>query len=204
MKKPAPVSAISLCFMLLSVPDLYIIGGPNGAGKTTTALRVFPALGVTAFINADIIAQGIAPLNVESAARAAGRIMLAEMESHLSRRDNFALETTLASRTLAAFVGRCKDAGYDFILIYVWLESADLAVQRVAKRVSTGGHNIPEDVIRRRYERGRANFFELYQPMADRWVVVDNSGEFSVEVARVTDGEMVILQPETWEIISGS
>ncbi|HEX9995830.1 MAG TPA: hypothetical protein VGB45_01695 [Abditibacterium sp.] len=89
------------------MPDLYIISGPNGAGKTTTALRLFPRLGVTAFVNADIIAQGISPLDVESAARDAGRIMLAEMECHLSRNDDFALETTLASRTLAPFVKRC-------------------------------------------------------------------------------------------------
>ncbi|HEX8463383.1 MAG TPA: AAA family ATPase, partial [Abditibacterium sp.] len=136
------------------MPDLYIIAGPNGAGKTTTALRVFPRLGVTAFVNADIIAQGLSPLNVELAARDAGRIMLSEMERHLAAGDDFALETTLASRTLAPFVRRCKENGYRFILIYVWLESSDLAVNRVAKRVRAGGHNIPEDVIRRRYERG--------------------------------------------------
>ncbi len=182
--------------------DLYIIGGPNGAGKTTTALRVFPRLGVTHFVNADMIAQGLSPLNVESAARAAGRIMLDEMEERLVGNEDFALETTLASRTLAPFVRRCKDAGFRFILIYVWLESPDLAVQRVAKRVSSGGHNIPEDTIRRRYERGRANFFSLYQELADRWAVIDNSGDFAVEVAQFEDGNLDILQPETWKLIS--
>ena len=141
--------------------DLYIIGGPNGAGKTTTALRVFPRLGVSAFINADLIAQGFSPLDVEGAARAAGRIMLSEMERHLARGDDFALETTLASRSLVPFIRRCKDAGYRFNLIYVWLRDADLAVRRVARRVASGGHNIPEDVIRRRYERGRENFNRL-------------------------------------------
>lgn len=184
------------------MPDLYIIGGPNGAGKTTTALRIFPRLGVTAFINADIIAHGLSPLNVESAAREAGRIMLAEMERHLARGDDFALETTLASRTLTPFAARCKDAGYRFILIYVWLQNADLAVERVARRVIAGGHDIPEEVIRRRYERGRANFFGLYKDLADEWSIEDNSGVESVTVARRNDGELEILQPEIWRIIS--
>jgi len=184
------------------MPDIYIIGGPNGAGKTTTALRVFPALGVTRFINVDMIAQGLNPLDVDKAARAAGRIMLAEMEDRLAAREDFALETTLASRTLAPFVERCKASGYRFVLIYVWLESANMAVRRVAKRVASGGHHIPEETIRRRYERGRANFFDLYQPLAYEWVVLDNSGDFSVDVARF-DGELIdILQPETWKLIS--
>ncbi|RYX82316.1 Zeta toxin family protein [bacterium] len=184
------------------MPDLYIISGPNGAGKTTTAMRVFPSLGVTHFINADMIAQGISPLDVDSAARAAGRLMLEEMEECLANKGDFALETTLASRTLASFVKRCKEADYRFILIYVWLQSADLAVERVAKRVRAGGHNIPEETIRRRYERGRANFFSLYKDMADEWVVFDNTSPQPVTVASMNDGQMEILQPQTWEIIS--
>ncbi len=184
------------------MPDLYIIGGPNGAGKTTTALHIFPRLGVRAFINADLIAQGLSPLNVESAAREAGRIMLSEMERHLARGDDFALETTLASRSLAPFAARCKDAGYRFILIYVWLRDAELAVERVAKRVQSGGHNIPEEVIRRRYERGRANFFGLYKALADKWSVEDNSSAQTMTIARMNEGEVEVLQPEIWRIIS--
>jgi predicted ABC-type ATPase len=87
-------------------------------------------------------------------------------------------------------------------LIYIWLESAELAMQRVAKRVRAGGHNIPEEVIGRRYERGRANFFDLYAPLADEWSIANNSGAESVTVARMSDGELEILQPETWRIIS--
>ncbi len=186
------------------MPDLYIIGGPNGAGKTTTALRIFPRLGVRAFINADIIAHGLSPLDVEGAAREAGRIMLAEMERHLARGDDFALETTLASRTLAPFVRRCQDAGYRFILIYVWLRDADLAVERVAKRVKSGGHNIPYEVIRRRYERGLKNFFDLYSPLADSWTVLDNTGETTLFVAQggrelATD----VLLLDTWQSMQG-
>ncbi len=136
------------------------------------------------------------------AARAAGRVMLEEMDARLAAGDDFALETTLASRTLTPFVRRCKAAVYRFILIYVWLESADLAVARVAKRVQSGGHNIPEDIIRRRYERGRANFFDLYSELADRWTIVDNTPPVSVTIARMDDGEVEILQPQIWEVIS--
>ena len=188
--------------MLPSVPDIYLIGGPNGAGKTTTALRIFPALGVTHFINADAIAQGLSPLDVAGAARAAGRLMLEQMETRLGNGDDFALESTLASRSLAPFIGRCKDASYHFILFYVWLRDADLAVERVAQRVESGGHDIPDDVIRRRYERGRRNFFELYQPLADEWSVWNNSGRDSVEIARGTLETAEILQPDVWESIS--
>ena len=190
--------------MLSSVPDVYIIGGPNGAGKTTSALRTFPALGVRHFINADAIAAGLSPLDVAGAARAAGRLMLEQMEMRLGNGDDFALESTLASRSLAPFVERCKAAGYRFTLIYVWLDSADLAVERVAQRVKSGGHDIPADVIRRRYERGKKNFFELYGPLADRWSVWNNSGEESIEVARGTLGTEEILQPDVWESISNS
>ena len=142
-----------ICVMLSSVPDIYLIGGPNGAGKTTNALRIFPALGVRHFINADAIAQGLSPLDVAGAARATGRLMLEQMEMRLARGDNFALESTLASRSLAPFIVRCKAAGYKFTLIYVWLRDEDLAVQRV----KSGGHDIPGDVIRRRYV-GATNF----------------------------------------------
>lgn len=184
------------------MPDLYLIGGQNGAGKTTAALRVFPALGVANFVNADMIAQGLSPLDVTKAARAAGRVMLEQMELHLNRGDDFALESTLASRSLAPFVGRCKGAGYRFTLIYVWLRSAELAVERVENRVRTGGHDIPDDVIRRRYERGRTNFFELYLPLADEWSVWDNSEDYTITVAHKRAGVEEVLQPDIWEIIS--
>jgi len=186
------------------VPDVYLIGGPNGAGKTTTALRIFPALGVTHFINADAIAQGLSPLDVAGAARAAGRLMLEQMETRLARGDDFALESTLASRSLAPFVQRCKTAGYRFTLIYVWLRNADLAVERVSGRVAAGGHDIPDDVIRRRYERGGRNFFELYRPLADEWFVLNNSDNSTVDVARKLGGIEEIMQPELWETISKS
>ena len=199
MKKTAPACSLLLIYAL-EVPDLYIISGPNGAGKTTTALKTFPDLGVTTFVNADIIAQGISPLDVDSAARAAGRLMLQEMENHLKNGRTFALETTLASRTLSSFIARCQQADFTFILIYVWLENADLAVKRVAKRVQSGGHNIPEEIIRRRYERGLKNFFDLYSPLADSWTVLDNSDEETVFVAQ--GGRQLstdVMIAETWQ-----
>ncbi len=124
------------------------------------------------------------------------------MEMRLARGDDFALESTLASRSLAPFVERCKDANYNFILFYVWLRDEELAVQRVAQRVESGGHDIPDDVIRRRYERGLSNFFELYQPLADEWFVLDNSGDLSIDVARKMGGIEEILQSQLWETFS--
>ena len=184
------------------MPTLYIVGGPNGAGKTTTALKLFPQLGVTQFVNADLIAQGISPLNVEAQARTAARIMLEIMEELSNSDRDFALETTLASRSLYSFATECQSKGFQFHLIYIWLASPELAVQRVAKRVRSGGHNIPENVIRRRYERGRANFYNLYRPIADTWTVLDNSGE---QTKLVAEGEKELMTqvffPDIWQTI---
>lgn len=128
--------------------------------------------------------------------------MLEQMEMRLANCDDFALESTLASRSLAPFIARCRDSGYRFTLIYIWLRDAHLAVERVAQRVKSGGHDIPDAVIRRRYERGRKNYFELYRPLADKWSVWNNSDEKSVEVANGTFGTEEILQPDIWESIS--
>ncbi len=117
--------------------------------------------------------------------------------------ENFAFETTLAARTLAQFLRKCKAQGYRINLIYVWLESAELAVNRVAKRVASGGHNIPEDIIRRRYERGRRNFVELYLPVADRFQAYDNSGNNNSLIAYRSDlnQKIIIIKLDIWNQI---
>lgn len=186
-----------------AVPELFIIGGPNGAGKTTTALTLFPRLGITEFVNADAIAAGLSPLNPEGQARAAGRLMLERLEELSRANQDFALETTLASRSFAPFARECQQRGYTFKLVYVWLKDTELALNRVARRVASGGHNIPDDIVRRRYERGRINFFELYRPLADEWAVLDNSGNAAQLVARGGVGqEDEILLPDIWALIA--
>lgn len=157
------------------MPLLYVIGGANGSGKTTTALSILPSLGITEFVNADAIATGLSPLNPESMAVQAGRLMLDRLRTLADAGTDFAFETTLAARSFAPFLQACKNSGYTVGLLYFWLRSPDLAVERVRARVASGGHAIPTDVIQRRYERGRRNLISLYLPLCDEWFILDNS-----------------------------
>lgn len=160
------------------MPNVYLIGGANGSGKTTVAKRILPTfLEVLEYVNADEIATGLSPFNPESVAIQAGRLMLERLEDLKESNANFAFETTLAARNFARFLQKCKDSGYTVNLIYFWLETPELAIERVRRRVASGGHNIPEDVIRRRYERGRTNVIQLYLPLCDTWIIYNNSND---------------------------
>lgn len=187
------------------MPSLYVIGGANGSGKTTVALTVLPRfLQVFEYVNADAIAAGLSPLNPESMAMQSGWLMRERLQVLAETGVDFAFETTLAARTFAQFMSVCKTRGYRINLIYLWLPSADLAVERVARRVSSGGHHIPEEVVRRRYERGLKNLVELYLPIADGWMIFDNSGESLRLVAkRLIDESLTIYIPIIWERIYG-
>lgn len=167
------------------MPNLYILAGPNGAGKTTAAYTLLPQfLDVIEFVNADEIARGLSPFNVDSVAFEAGRLMLQRIDNLLKKGTGFAFETTLSTRSYVQTIRRAKEAGYTVTLIFVYLSSAELAVNRVAKRVSMGGHNIPANVIYRRYERALSNLFTLYLPICDSFLIVNNSGEEPVEIAK--------------------
>ncbi len=185
------------------MPNLYIIGGANGAGKTTTALKLLPHfLECYEYVNADSIAQALSPFKPESVAIQAGRLMLKRLHDLTASQVDFAFETTLASRSFVPFIKECKNKGYRINLIYLWLENAELAVERVRRRVEAGGHNIPEDVIRRRYETGRRNFHRLYLSLASEWVAYDNSAEAPLMVA--TGGmntKTIIYNQSTWSKI---
>jgi predicted ABC-type ATPase len=160
----------------MDAPVVIMVAGPNGAGKSSIAPGLLAdALGVTEYVNADVIARGISGFNPDGAAVGAGRIMLARLDELADERQSFAFETTGASRSFASRLRMLRRGGYFFILVYVWVDSADIAVERVAKRVTLGGHSVPEDTIRRRYMRGLGNFFDLYQPLADEWQFYDNS-----------------------------
>jgi len=158
------------------MPNLIVIAGPNGAGKSTVAPTLLrDLLGIDEFVNADVIARGLSAFDPESAAIQAGRIMLQRLRELAQQRADFAFETTLASRVFAPWVAGLAESGYLFRLVYLWVESAELCITRIAERVRTGGHDIPHDVVRRRYSAGLRNFFELYRPLAETWQVYDNS-----------------------------
>lgn len=155
---------------------IYIIAGCNGAGKTTASYIVLPKmLGCKEFVNADEIARGLSPFNPESVAIAAGKLMLQRMNDLLSDGNDFAFETTLASKYYAKFIRLAQDKGYFATLLYFWLPTPEQAIDRVGMRVRNGGHNIPEAVIRRRYANGICNLKNLYIPICDYWTIFDNS-----------------------------
>ena len=156
--------------------NLYIISGCNGAGKTTASYTVLPEiLGCKEFVNADEIAHGLSPFNAASVAIEAGRLMLQRIEDLLTRDESFSIETTLATRSYVKLVQRAKKQGYRVSLLYFWLSSPELAMRRVAERVSKGGHDIPKSTITRRYASGIKNLFKLFVPLVDYWAVFDNS-----------------------------
>jgi predicted ABC-type ATPase len=158
------------------MPNLYIISGCNGAGKTTASYAMFPEiLDCKEFINADEIAKGLSPFQPEAVAIEAGRLMLTRMNEMLLLQEDFAIETTLATKSYANFIRRAQEAGYFVTLIYFWLESPELAIRRVEQRVRFGGHNVAGDVIVRRYFAGMRNLFSIFVPISDYWILIDNS-----------------------------
>lgn len=159
-----------------SSPQVVVVAGPNGAGKSTAAPSLLQGpLRVEEFVNADVIAQGLSSFRPEVAALQAGRILLKRIEGLAARRLDFAFETTLASRSFAPWIRRLVSTGYSFSLVFLWVPTADIALARVRERFLAGGHTIPEDVVRRRYDAGLRNFFGLYQKLASRWHFYDNA-----------------------------
>lgn len=162
----------------MNSPILYIIAGCNGAGKTTASMSVLPeVLNCREFVNADEIAKGLSPFKPEEMAVQAGKLMLQRIEYLLSQHATFAIETTLATKSYKNLVKRAKAAGYKVILLFFWLSSPQMAEMRVAQRVASGGHNIPNDVIHRRYRPGLRNLFEIFVPIVDSWSLYDNNAE---------------------------
>ena len=156
---------------------ILIIAGPNGAGKTTFAEEFLPnEANCPAFVNADLIAAGLSPFRPDAAAFAAGRLMLREIERHALAGESFAFETTLSGRHYATRIPGWQAAGYRVKLFFLRLASPELAIARVRQRVQAGGHDVPEPVIRRRFQAGWLNFSGLYKQIVDEWALYDNSG----------------------------
>jgi len=183
-------------------PQVIIIAGPNGAGKSTLApFLLRDRFGPTEYVNADTIALGLSAFQPEKVAIESGRIMLKRLHDLAQQRMSFAFESTLASRSYAPWISRLCRQGYNFHLLFLWLLSPDLAVQRVRERVRLGGHDVPEEVIRRRYRQGVRNFFRLYQRLTETWGVYENSVSSAPLMLATGMRETIsaIEQPDLWQ-----
>jgi len=181
---------------------LYIIAGCNGAGKTTASFTILPEiLDCQEFVNADEIARGLSPFQPEKVSFEAGRIMLQRIQELLSENVNFAFETTLSTRSFVNYVKKAKSEGYETTLLFFWLNSEKLAIERVKVRVMEGGHNIPTKTIIRRYHRGLTNFFKLYKGLVDNWMFINNSGSEYQQIAQGSKESEIIFQQPNWDKI---
>lgn len=175
--------ALGIC-TLNEMKTLYIIAGCNGAGKTTASLTMLPEIWkCREFVNADEIAKGLSPFNPEGVAIEAGRLMLQRIDVLLQGNESFSIETTLSTRSYTKLIDKAHSQGFYVNLLFFWLNSPQAAIKRVAKRVSEGGHNIPSDVIIRRYVLGIENLFNLFMAKVDNWMIVDNSQNPRVIIA---------------------
>lgn len=184
-----------------------IIAGPNGAGKSTCGPDLLKKhFAISELVNADTIASGLSAFQPDAVAIEASRLMLKRIKYLAENGKNFAFETTLASRTFFPWLKRLKQQHYEFTLIYFWLPNAELAVERVAERVRSGGHSVPEDTVKRRYYSSVRNFFSLYQPIADNWAIFDNSEKDSPLI--IAEGNtlynVTVRQRKQWESMQRS
>ena len=184
-------------------PNLYVIAGPNGAGKTTFAKQFLHNYAeCREFVNADLIADGLSPFSPESAAILAGRLMLERIKELANQRKDFGFETTLSGKACAGFLKDSKKIGYRIHIFLLWVRSVDIALERVADRVKMGGHNVPEDVIRRRYNKGLSNFNRIYRALSDSWAIFDNSTSIPQLIVYEEDGEMTAFDSDLFSFIS--
>lgn len=185
------------------MPRLYIISGCNGAGKTTASYSLLPEmLECSEFVNSDEFAKGLSPFDPSKASIQASRYMLMKIRYLLKKQRDFAVETTLATRTLLKTAKMAQSAGYTVTLLYFWLRSPEMAIERVKARVEAGGHDIPVDTIIRRYHVGIDYFFHFYSPICERWILADNSQiPFRVIAEGSKDEVINIRDEETYQKI---
>jgi predicted ABC-type ATPase len=184
------------------MPNLYIISGCNGAGKTTASFTVLPEmLACKEFVNADEIARGLSPFQPESVAIQAGKIMLSRIEELLGQKKDFAIETTLTTRSYLQMIKRAQQQGYHVTLLFFWLDDVKLAIKRVEHRVAEGGHHIPEEIIKRRYFKGIKNLM-LFIESVNNWFVINNSIKPLKFIAEGDQNEIIIFDDESWKILS--
>ena len=185
--------------------NIYIIAGCNGAGKTTASYTILPEiLNCKEFVNADEIAKGLSPFQPEKVAFESGRIMLERIDVLLNSDESFAFETTLSTKTYKQRLLKAKDLGFTIKLLFFWLPSIEMAINRVAIRVSEGGHNIPSDIIARRYKRGIENLFKIYLPLCDSFLILDNEEEPLVIAKGIINQKIEIMNEVKWNLINST
>jgi predicted ABC-type ATPase len=181
-------------------PNVYIIAGCNGVGKTTFGSSfLFQMVQCSQFINADAIARGLNPLNPESVAMSAGRMLTEQIRSACDQKFDFCFETTLAGKNWVREITKMKHSGYCVHIHFLWIPEPQTAVARIKERVRHGGHHIPEDVVLRRYSRGIQNFLDLYGPISDTWTFYDNSDSVASLIASTDQHRLSILNPALFE-----
>ncbi len=184
-------------------PTVYVIAGPNGAGKTTFAVDFLPNLaGCRNFVNADLIARGLSPFDVDAVAIEAGRVFLRQIRAQIAAGRSFAFETTLAGLAYARMVRSMRQKGYHVRIYYLWIPTVQLTLKRIAERVKRGGHDIPADTARRRYGKGLANLFRHYLPLADYAAIFDNSSAIPALVYEKTIGGERVVLPAVFRTIA--
>ena len=185
--------------------NVYIIAGPNGSGKTTFATMFLPDyVKCPNFVNADLIAKGLAPFEPRSAAIKAGKLVLQQIHEFADRGVDFAFETTLSGKSYVKLLTELKAKGYGLHLFFLWIPSPELAIERIKDRVREGGHNVPPKDVRRRFIRGINNFFKLYESLFDSWMLFDNSKAKPLLIAKRKNGHMELNNEELFKIIQSS
>lgn len=182
--------------------NVYIIAGPNGAGKTTFAKMFLPEyVNCPNFVNADLIASGLAPFEPRAAAIKAGKLVLQQIHEFAERGADFAFETTLAGTSYARLLKELKKERYHIHLFLLWIPSPDLAIQRIKDRVKDGGHDVPAEDVKRRFFRGINNFFKIYEPILDSWMMFDNSKAKPVLIAKRKNNHKEVIDHELFNNI---
>ena len=182
--------------------NVYIIAGPNGSGKTTFAKKFLPDyVKCPNFVNADLIAQGLSPFSPRSAAIKAGKLVLSQIHEFADSGVDFAFESTLSGKLYVNLFRKLKIKGYKIHLFFLWIPNIELSIARIKDRVAEGGHNVPVQDVKRRFKRSICNFFKLYKPLLDSWILFNNEGRIPELIAKVNNGKTIVSNIELFEKI---
>lgn len=182
--------------------SVYIIAGPNGSGKTTFASKFLPDyVKCPNFVNADLIAQGLSPFSPRSAAIKAGRLVLSQIHEYARMNVDFSFESTLAGKSYANLFKKLRVKGYKLHLFFLWIPDTELAIERIKDRVAEGGHHVPIQDVKRRFKRSIRNFFKLYQPLVDSWMLFNNAGRIPALIAKTKNGQIFVINQELFDTI---